>query len=153
MNIPGKRLVLGAAVAVAALGAGGVAYAVGGDDPAPEQGYVTYDQGAAADQGTAATPSPSTSAASTSAPSTSVPSTSVPSAPAPSTPDQSTAPSTKPKQGDGRHRGDCPDKNGSQGRPARPTQPAQPTQPQQTEPAQPQQTQPAQPEQNPADDA
>jgi hypothetical protein len=137
MNIPGKRLVLGAAVAVAALGAGGVAYAVGGDDPAPEQGYVTYDQSAADDQGTAATPSPSTPE----------PSTSVPSAPAPSTPDQSTAPSTKPKQGDGRHRGDCPDKNGSQGRPT------QPTQPQQTEPAQPQQTQPAQPEQNPADDA
>ncbi|MFI5729596.1 hypothetical protein ACIA49_05695 [Kribbella sp. NPDC051587] len=47
MNIPGKRLVLGAAVAVAALGTGGVAYAVGGDDPAPEQGYVTYDQSAA----------------------------------------------------------------------------------------------------------
>ncbi len=52
MNIPGKRLILGAAVAVAALGVGGVAYA-SADDPAPEQGYVTVDEDAT-------TPSPGT---------------------------------------------------------------------------------------------
>ncbi|TCO33655.1 hypothetical protein EV652_103657 [Kribbella steppae] len=45
MNVPGKRLILGAAVAVAALGVGGVAYAAA-DDPAPEQGYVTIEDGA-----------------------------------------------------------------------------------------------------------
>jgi len=52
MNVPGKRLILGAAVAVAALGVGGIAYAAT-DDPAPEQGYVTIEDGAT-------TPSPST---------------------------------------------------------------------------------------------
>ena len=52
MNIPGKRLILGTAVVVAALGAGGVAYAAN-DDPAPEQGYVTVEDDAT-------TPSPST---------------------------------------------------------------------------------------------
>jgi len=52
MNVPGKRLILGAAVAVAALGVGGVAYAAA-DDPAPEQGYVTIEDGAT-------TPSPGT---------------------------------------------------------------------------------------------
>ncbi|WP_350275554.1 hypothetical protein [Kribbella sp. HUAS MG21] len=51
MNIPGKRLVLGGVVAVAALGIGGVAYAAG-SDPAPQQGYVTVEDGAT-------TPSPS----------------------------------------------------------------------------------------------
>jgi hypothetical protein len=45
MNVPGKRLILGAAVAVAALGVGGIAYAAT-DDPAPEQGYVTVEEGA-----------------------------------------------------------------------------------------------------------
>ena len=45
-----KRLILGAAIVVAALGAGGVAYAAN-NDPAPEQGYVTVEEGA--------TPSPS----------------------------------------------------------------------------------------------
>jgi hypothetical protein len=45
MNVPGKRLILGAAVAVAALGVGGIAYAAT-DDPAPEQGYVTIEEGA-----------------------------------------------------------------------------------------------------------
>jgi hypothetical protein len=45
MNVPGKRLILGAAVAVAALGVGGIAYA-STDDPAPEQGYVTVEDGA-----------------------------------------------------------------------------------------------------------
>jgi hypothetical protein len=54
MNIPGKRLVLGVAVAAAALGVGGVAYAAT-DDPAPEQGYVTIEEDAT-------TPSPSTGA-------------------------------------------------------------------------------------------
>ena len=42
MNLPGKRLILGSAVAVAALGVGGIAYAAG-NDPVPEQGYVTVD--------------------------------------------------------------------------------------------------------------
>jgi hypothetical protein len=51
MNLPGKRLILGSAVAVAALGVGGIAYAAG-NDPAPEQGYVTVDEDAT-------TPSPS----------------------------------------------------------------------------------------------
>jgi hypothetical protein len=46
-----KKLILGTAVVVAALGAGGVAYAAG-DDPAPEQGYVTVENDAT-------TPSPS----------------------------------------------------------------------------------------------
>ncbi|WBQ04126.1 hypothetical protein [Kribbella sp. CA-293567] len=46
MNLPGKRLLLGTAIAVAALGAGGVAYAAG-NDPAPEQGYVTVEEGSA----------------------------------------------------------------------------------------------------------
>ena len=54
MNLPGKRLILGAAVAAAALGIGGVAYATT-DDPAPEQGYVTIEEDAT-------TPSPSTGA-------------------------------------------------------------------------------------------
>ncbi|MEV0796730.1 hypothetical protein AB0I34_03540 [Kribbella sp. NPDC050281] len=45
MNIPGKRLILGTAVAVAALGVGGIAYAAG-NDPAPEQGYVTVEDDA-----------------------------------------------------------------------------------------------------------
>lgn len=53
MNLPGKRLILGTAVAVAALGAGGIAYAAG-NDPAPEQGYVTVD-----DDATTPSPSPS----------------------------------------------------------------------------------------------
>jgi hypothetical protein len=51
MNLPGKRLILGSAVAVAALGVGGIAYAAG-NDPVPEQGYVTVDDDAT-------TPSPS----------------------------------------------------------------------------------------------
>ena len=53
MKLPVKRLVLGSAVAVAALGAGGIAYAAG-NDPAPEQGYVTVEDGDT-------TPSPSQS--------------------------------------------------------------------------------------------
>jgi hypothetical protein len=53
MNLPGKRLILGSAVAVAALGAGGIAYAAG-NDPVPEQGYVTVD-----DDATTPSPSPS----------------------------------------------------------------------------------------------
>ena len=54
MKLPVKRLILGSAVAVAALGAGGVAYAVGNDPAVPEQGYVTVEEGAT-------TPSPSPS--------------------------------------------------------------------------------------------
>ncbi|MFI7064627.1 hypothetical protein ACIBL3_26790 [Kribbella sp. NPDC050124] len=54
MNVPGKRLILGTAVAAAALGVGGIAYATTGD-PAPEQGYVTIEDGAT-------TPSPGTGA-------------------------------------------------------------------------------------------
>jgi len=49
-----KKLILGTAVTVAALGAGGVAYAAG-NDPTPEQGYVTVEDG------DATTPSPSPS--------------------------------------------------------------------------------------------
>lgn len=45
MNLPGKRLLLGTAVAAAALGVGGFAYAAG-NDPAPEQGYVTIENDA-----------------------------------------------------------------------------------------------------------
>ncbi|ADB30476.1 hypothetical protein Kfla_1374 [Kribbella flavida DSM 17836] len=45
MNLPGKRVLLGSAIAVAALGAGGFAYAAG-NDPVPEQGYVTIEDGA-----------------------------------------------------------------------------------------------------------
>ncbi|TDO44087.1 hypothetical protein EV643_117110 [Kribbella sp. VKM Ac-2527] len=52
MNLPGKRILLGTAVATAALGIGGIAYAAG-DEPAPEQGYVTIEEGAT-------TPSPGT---------------------------------------------------------------------------------------------
>ncbi|TDD58270.1 hypothetical protein E1263_19845 [Kribbella antibiotica] len=44
MNIPGKRILLGTAVAVATLGVGGFAYAAG-NDPAPDQGYVTVEEG------------------------------------------------------------------------------------------------------------
>jgi hypothetical protein len=46
MNLPGKRLLLGTAVAAAALGVGGFAYAAG-NDPAPDQGYVTVENDAA----------------------------------------------------------------------------------------------------------
>ena len=53
MNLPGKRILLGAAVATAALGIGGIAYAAGDDPATPEQGYVTIEEGAT-------TPSPST---------------------------------------------------------------------------------------------
>jgi hypothetical protein len=52
MNFPGKRVLLGSAVAVAALGVGGFAYAAG-SDPVPSQDYVTVEDGAA-------TPSPGT---------------------------------------------------------------------------------------------
>ena len=52
MKLPVKRLLLGSAVAVAALGAGGIAYAAGNDPAVPEQGYVTVEEGAT-------TPSPS----------------------------------------------------------------------------------------------
>jgi hypothetical protein len=50
MNLPGKRLLLGTAVAAAALGVGGFAYAAG-NDPVPDHGYVTIENDAA-------TPSP-----------------------------------------------------------------------------------------------
>lgn len=46
MNLPGKRVLLGTAVAAAALGVGGFAYAAG-NDPAPGQGYVTVEEGPA----------------------------------------------------------------------------------------------------------
>ena len=52
MNFPGKRVLLGSAVAVAALGVGGFAYAAG-SDPVPSQDYVTVEDGAT-------TPSPGT---------------------------------------------------------------------------------------------
>lgn len=47
MNLPGKRLLLGTAIAAATLGVGGFAYAAG-DDPAPDQGYVTVEDGPSA---------------------------------------------------------------------------------------------------------
>lgn len=46
MKLPVKRLILSSAVAVAALGAGGIAYAAGNDPAVPEQGYVTVEDGA-----------------------------------------------------------------------------------------------------------
>jgi hypothetical protein len=52
MNLPGKRVLLGTAVAAAALGVGGFAYAAG-NDSSPDQGYVTIEDDAA-------TPSPGT---------------------------------------------------------------------------------------------
>ncbi|TWD81969.1 hypothetical protein FB561_3093 [Kribbella amoyensis] len=55
MNLPGKRVLLGTAIATAALGVGGIAYAAG-NDPVPEQGYVTIEDGAT-------TPSPNQSIA------------------------------------------------------------------------------------------
>ena len=45
MNLPGKRLLLGTAVAAAALGVGGFAYAAG-NDPVPDHGYVTIENDA-----------------------------------------------------------------------------------------------------------
>ena len=57
MNLTGRtRLVVGTVVAsgAVALGIGGLAYATG-DDPAPDQGYVTFDDSA---DGT--TPAPNT---------------------------------------------------------------------------------------------
>jgi hypothetical protein len=57
MNLPGKRLLLGTAIAAAALGAGGIAYAAG-NDPVPEQGYVTIE-----DDATTPSPSPGESTA------------------------------------------------------------------------------------------
>ncbi|TCC08337.1 hypothetical protein [Kribbella soli] len=54
MKLPVKRLILGSAVAVAALGVGGIAYAAGNDPAVPEQGYATVEDGPT-------TPSPSPS--------------------------------------------------------------------------------------------
>ncbi len=45
MNLPGRRLLLGTAVAAAALGVGGFAYAAG-NDPIPDHGYVTIENDA-----------------------------------------------------------------------------------------------------------
>ncbi|MFB6725623.1 hypothetical protein ACFCV3_35965 [Kribbella sp. NPDC056345] len=55
MNFPGKRILLGTAVAVAALGAGGIAYAAG-NDPAPDQGYVVVEEGTPAADNPSTTP-------------------------------------------------------------------------------------------------
>jgi hypothetical protein len=103
-------------VAVAALGVGGIAYAAT-DDPAPEQGYVTIEDGAT-------TPSPST----TSSPSTT---------PSPGTGQQQngTREDCPEKNGQGQNQGE-----GQQTQPE--TQPSQP----QTQPSQPEQTQPSQPD-------
>jgi hypothetical protein len=56
MNLPGKRLLLGTAIATAALGVGGIAYAAGNDPATPDQGYVTIEDDAT-------TPSPGASTA------------------------------------------------------------------------------------------
>jgi hypothetical protein len=107
MNLPGKRVLLGTAVAAAALGVGGFAYAAG-NDPAPDQGYVTIEDDAA-------TPSPGT----------------------PSTGPQQgdgNGNSNGNTQRDGR---DCPDKNGtpSQSQPSTPEQ-STPSTPEQSAPEQ-----------------
>ncbi|MFG1814700.1 hypothetical protein ACGFIF_13105 [Kribbella sp. NPDC049174] len=111
MNVPGKRLILGAAVAVAALGVGGVAYAAS-DDPAPQQGYVTIEDGAT-------TPSPGTGSE--------------------NGPQGNGTEGQAPGSGSaGRNGADCPEKNGQgqgEAQPSQPeTQPSQPSQPEQTQP-------------------
>jgi hypothetical protein len=107
MNLPGKRLLLGTAVAAAALGVGGFAYAAG-NDPSPDQGYVTVEEGPATAGNTSGTETG---------------------------PGTSTAPNGTGAARDGK---DCPEKGGSgqqgggtQG--AQPTQPEQ-TQPEQSQP-------------------
>jgi hypothetical protein len=111
MNVPGKRLILGAAVAVAALGVGGIAYAAT-DDPAPEQGYVTIEEGAT-------TPSPGTGSEN-------------------GQQGNGTEGQGTPGSGSaGRNGADCPEKNGQGEQPQ-----TQPSQPEQTQPSQPEQTQP-----------
>jgi len=56
MNLPGKRLLLGTAIAAAALGVGGIAYAAGNDPTTPEQGYVTIEEDATTPSPGASTP-------------------------------------------------------------------------------------------------
>jgi hypothetical protein len=111
MNVPGKRILLGSAVVMAALGVGGIAYAAN-NDPTPEQGYVTIEDGAT-------TPSPGTQNGD-------------------STQGYGTPPGSNSQEGTN-GRGDCPEKNGSgqQGE-SQPSQPqeTQPSQPQQTQPEQ-----------------
>jgi hypothetical protein len=116
MNVPGKRLILGAAVAVAALGVGGIAYAAT-DDPAPEQGYVTIEDGAT-------TPSPGTNGSEN------------------GTQSNGTEGQGTPGSGSaGRNGADCPEKNGQGGQNLGQGEQAEPSQPQ-TQPSQPEQTQP-----------
>ena len=116
MNLPGKRILLGSAVVMAAFGVGGFAYAAN-NDPAPEQGYVTIEDGAT-------TPSPGTQNGD-------------------GTQGYGTPPGSNSQQGTN-GRGDCPEKNGSgqqgqgQGQQGE-SQPSQPSQPQQTQPSQPSQ--------------
>ncbi|GAB3934715.1 hypothetical protein GCM10029976_044060 [Kribbella albertanoniae] len=62
MNFPGKRILLGTAVVAAALGVGGFAYAAG-DDPAPDQGYVTVEEGTPAADNPSTTPQQGSGAA------------------------------------------------------------------------------------------
>ena len=114
MNLPGKRLLLGSAVAVAALGVGGIAYATT-NDPAPEQGYVTIEDGAT-------TPSPGQQNGEQG---------------------NGTEGQGTPGNGSaGRNGADCPEKNGSgQGQGQGEGQQTQPSQPE-TQPSQPEQTQP-----------
>ncbi|MEI8409025.1 MULTISPECIES: hypothetical protein [unclassified Kribbella] len=122
MNVPGKRLILGAAVAVAALGVGGIAYAAT-DDPAPEQGYVTIEEGAT-------TPSPGTGSEN-------------------GQQGNGTEGQGTPGSGSaGRNGADCPEKNGQgQGEQTQPSQPqTQPSQPEQTQPSQPSQPEQTQPD-------
>lgn len=103
MNLPGKRLLLGTAVAAAALGVGGFAYAAG-NDPSPEQGYVTVEEGPATTGDTSGTESG---------------------------PGTGTAPNGTGAARDGK---DCPDKGGSgQGGGTEGAQPSQPSQPEQSQ--------------------
>jgi hypothetical protein len=129
MNLPGKRLLLGSAVAVAALGAGGIAYAAT-SEPAPDTGYVTIEDGAT-------TPSPGNGSNSGPQGNGSNSGPQGNGSEGSGTPDNGTA---------GRNGADCPEKNGSgqgQGQQTQPqTQPSQP----QPQPSQPEQTQPDQAE-------
>ena len=110
MNLPGKRLLLGSAVAVASLGVGGIAYAAT-NDPAPDTGYVTIEDGAT-------TPSPGYGSEGPQG--------------------NGSEGSGTPNGTAGRNGADCPDKNGAgqgqgQGQQTQPSQPGtQPSQPEQT---------------------
>lgn len=134
MNLPGKRLLLGTTITAAALGVGGFAYAAG-NDPAPDQGYVTVEEG----PGSGTTSQGADNGQGTTSPG-----------------DRSSA-NPQGRDGAARDGKDCPDKAGqpgsAEGQGAQPSLPDQSqTQPDQGQ-AQPDQgeVQPIQPEQQPDD--